>query len=205
MSKQESRLLRALVIVALLAYALPWTVARSAPLTLNAYDLAEWTSLHPAQRATSPPLSLPLLLRAQLLILSLLIGLAASPGKSRFGSALAILLLSFGQLPPFEFVYDPNNLNYRQQFFLALGSLIAGMALLPGWRRRPSRLIALALAGLGVVCALLAASGALAFFADAGPRVELGAGPSLMVAACLGMCALALGPVLLDALRRRWR
>jgi len=60
-----------LLLLGLLGYLLPWAVASSAPMTLNAYDLAEWTSLHPAQRQTTPPLLAPLRLRAQLAILSL--------------------------------------------------------------------------------------------------------------------------------------
>ena len=68
MTKFYTLILYLLVTVGLAGYVLPWIVAPSAALTLNAYDLAEWTSLHPLQRQTSPPLLAPLELRLQLVI-----------------------------------------------------------------------------------------------------------------------------------------
>ena len=123
----------ALIVVALCGYALPWIVAPIASMTLNGHDLAEWASLVPSQRATSPPLLAPLLLRLQPVMLSLLLGVHRdrTPKSGMAMSAAAICLLAAAQLPPFEFVYDINNLNYRQQFSLAALSLIAGFCLIP--------------------------------------------------------------------------
>ena len=121
--REHSLLLVMLALLGLLGYLLPWAVASSAPMTLNAYDLAEWASLHPAQRQTTPPLLAPLLLRAQLVVLSSIIALSVS---QRWVAAAAVVALALAQLPPFEYVYDIANLNYRQQFVLALVSLVAG-------------------------------------------------------------------------------
>ena len=125
--EKHACLLLFLLLIGLLGYLLPWAVAPSAPMTLNAYDLAEWTSLHPAQRHSSPPLLAPLLLRAQLVILSLTFALVVSRRPWRLISAATVAILALAQLPPFEYVYDIANLNYRQQFGLALASLIAGL------------------------------------------------------------------------------
>lgn len=62
-SERKSFVFYALVLIGLLGYAQPWIVAPAASMTLNAYDLAEWASLIPAQRGTAPPLLVPLLLR----------------------------------------------------------------------------------------------------------------------------------------------
>ena len=45
------RLALLLLIIGLCGYLLPWIVAPSSAMTLNAYDLAEWTSLHPLQQS----------------------------------------------------------------------------------------------------------------------------------------------------------
>ena len=51
------------LLLALIAYSLPWVVGPGAALTLNAYDLAEWTSLHPAVRTAALPFALTFGLR----------------------------------------------------------------------------------------------------------------------------------------------
>ena len=134
----------ALIVMALCGYALPWIVVPSASLTLNGHDLAEWASLVPSQRATSPPLLAPLLLRLQPLALSLLLGGIAVGRRRTAMAAAAICLLAAAQLPPFEFVYDINNLNYRQQFGLAVFSLIGGLCLVPLQARRLALFVAAA-------------------------------------------------------------
>ena len=59
----------------LIAYALPWMMTPTiAGLTNGAYDLAEWTSIHPAVRA-DPLLLTPLLLRLPLVGIAWLAGM----------------------------------------------------------------------------------------------------------------------------------
>ena len=184
--REHSLLLVMLALLGLLGYLLPWAVASSAPMTLNAYDLAEWASLHPAQRQTTPPLLAPLLLRAQLVVLSSIIALSVS---QRWVAAAAVVALALAQLPPFEYVYDIANLNYRQQFVLALVSLVAGLA---ATRLRNRRMIWLLLfllpvAGIGSVIAGVAQ----AFEAFRQPA-DIGLGPWLLVASYVGIAAINL-------------
>ena len=184
-----------LLLLGLLGYLLPWAVAQSAPMTLNAYDLAEWTSLHPAQRQTTPPLMAPLLLRAQLVILSLAFAVTAS---RRWIAAAAVVVLALAQLPPFEYVYDIANLNYRQQFVLALVSLVAGLA---ATRLRNRRIIRLLLF-------LLAVAGILSVHAGAAQAIEayrqpatIGFGPWLLTASYVGVAAITVLAVRSEAAR----
>lgn len=120
--------------VLLVAYTLPWVINPGNGLTVHAYDLAEWTSLSPAVRA-QPLLSTALFLRLPLTLLTLLIALSAP--QSRFSvtwlfHALGCLLLAIAQLPPLEFVMQPNDPNYQQQFALASLSLVGSFIGLTG-------------------------------------------------------------------------
>lgn len=146
-----------LLLALLVGLLLPWLLAPTAAMTLNAYDLAEWASLHPAQRASNPPLVLPWLLRAQLMILCALAGVVAQRRLQKRVAALVIVALAVAQLPPIEFVNDIGNLNYRQQFGLALASLGLGIAALRWINRhwQPT-----AIAGFGLVGALTTLAGA---------------------------------------------
>lgn len=136
-----------LLILGLAGYLLPWIVAPTAPLTLNAYDLAEWTTLHPNQRGT--PLAVPLLLRLQLPIIAMLTALFACGRRIKPLAALMIALLALAQFPPLEFVtIARHDSNYQQQFLLAAISLVAGLGLLAC---KPSRLLVLAAFGLAII------------------------------------------------------
>jgi hypothetical protein len=117
---------------AVLAFYLPWITNPAAALTFNAYDLAEWTSLRPDVRGGAIPLLAPLLLRAVLGLIALLFGLRAlnHAGWQRWLYAALALALAITLLPPLDFFRgafdDPN---YRQQFGLAVGTLIGLVAL----------------------------------------------------------------------------
>lgn len=146
-----------LLMAVLVGLLLPWLLAPAAAMTLNAYDLAEWASLHPAQRGSNPPLVVPMLLRVQLVILCALTGLVAHGKLQKRAAALVIFALAVAQLPPIEFVNDIGNLNYRQQFGLALGGLVLGMAALRWIDRRWQPMF---VAGFGLVGALTTLAGA---------------------------------------------
>ncbi len=178
-----------LLTLALLGYVLPWAVTSSAPMTLNAYDLAEWTSLHPAQRHTEPPLLAPLLLRAQLVILTLSLALAAS---GRWTTALVVLLLALAQLPPFEYVYDFANLNYRQQFGLALFSLSAGLVATRFGQRRLMRFLLIVLPILGLVSVYAGVSQAFEVYRQLQSAASVGVGPWLLAVSYVGIAAIGL-------------
>ena len=64
----SSRLGGLFLVVSLIAYILPWVNTRATGLTLGAYDLAEWASLHPASIQLLPSL----LIRLQLVIITII-------------------------------------------------------------------------------------------------------------------------------------
>ena len=184
MSRGAAVMVYALILIGLFAYAQPWIVADAGALSLNAYDLAEWASLVPAQRATTPPLLAPLLLRMQLAISGGLLGAIAAGRGQKLISAAAIALLAVAQLPPAEFVLDINNVNYRQQFALAALSLVAGGGLLLALRRA-STLLPPALATIGLATSALGLSEALALYR--GFKLEAAPGAGLWLL-CFELC-----------------
>lgn len=179
------------VLVGLLGYMQPWIVAPAGSMTLNAFDLAEWASLIPAQRATSPPLLTPLLLRLQPVMLCLILGAVADSRAKMAISAIAILLLAAAQLPPFEYVYDINNLNYRQQFFLAIVSLIGGFAAMPPRRPRPAALTTIVLPATGLVTSAIGLAQAEALYRQFQVGAASGAGIMILSFSYLALLALS--------------
>jgi len=141
-----------LIIIILGGYVLPWIIAPSAPLSLNAYDLAEWASLHPSQPNTTPPLIIPLLLRLQLVIVTLLIALYARTDIQRWIALILVALLAVAQLPPLEFlISERDNINYQQQFILATLSLLIGGGLVVRKPQRLTPIISIALVSMGII------------------------------------------------------
>lgn len=188
-----------LLLVGLIGYVLPWAVASSAPMTLNAFDLAEWTSLHPAQRHTLsphiPPLLAPLLLRAQLLVLTLIFALATSVRPWRTISAVAILILAVAQLPPFEYLYDIADLNYRQQFVLALASLFGGLLASRIRNQRIVWVLLLLLPVFGIVSVYSGVSQAFDLYRQLQSGASIGLGPWILIACYVGIAASCLRPL----------
>ncbi len=191
-SSRYMPLMVALVALGIFGYPQPWLVASSGAMTLNAFDLAEWASLVPAQRGTNPPLVLPLFLRLQLLILSLLLAVIVSGRRKMLLAAAVICLIAAAQLPPVEFVYDINNLNYRQQFGLAAASLIGGFALLPLEHALSSRLLKLALAAAGIATASSGLAGSMTLYSQFGLAAATGAGIWILSFSYSAMIALTL-------------
>jgi hypothetical protein len=130
------------IVLALTAYSLPWVINPSVSLSLGAYDLAEWSSLHPAARVTTPTLLTSLLLRLPLMLLAWIIGLNSTQqfkSVKGWGYGAAALLLSMSLLPPLEFfIQARDDANYQQQFVLTIGALAgAGLGLsgiVSAWR-----------------------------------------------------------------------
>lgn len=180
-----------LVLVGFLGYIQPWIVVPTGSMTLSAFDLAEWASLIPAQRATSPPLLAPLLLRLQPVILCLILGAVADSRAKMAIAAIAILLLAAAQLPPFEYVYDINNLNYRQQFFLAIVSLIGGIAAIPLRRLSLVALATMVLPIVGLVSSLLGLAQAEALYRSFQLGAASGAGIVILSLSYLALLALS--------------
>lgn len=198
---QRRLLLLAVLLLGLAGYLLPWAVSSSAPMTLNAYDLAEWASLHPAQRQTTPPLLAPLLLRVQLVICTLILALPASGRPMRAMSAAAVVVLALAQLPPFEYVYDIANLNYRQQFGLALASMIAGLAATRLANRRIIRILLVVLPIAGIISVIAGVAQALEVYRLTQSVAGIGLGPWLLCASYVGIVAANLPAARSDAVQ----
>ncbi len=188
-ARDHSSLPLVLLVLAFVGYLVPWLVAPSAPMTLNAHDLAEWVSLYPAQHHTSPPLLAPLLLRLQLVILTLALGALPANKSGKLVAAIIIVVLAIGQLPPPEYVHDIGNLNYRQQFGLATTSLIAGLFLLRV-RHSSLQLIFLIVSPLvGILAALAGMSQAYDVYMSLHTNGTIGLGLWILIASYAGLIA----------------
>lgn len=185
------------LLLALIGYLLPWVRATNAAMTLNAFDLAEWTSLHPLQKGATPALVVPLLLRMQLLVLAVSIALWPTSRKAIYLASVVIVTLSISQLPPFEFLDNRDDANYRQLLILALATPVLSIVarrFLPA-RFRPLVTSVLALAG--IVTSLAGQSQALELYRVTLEKGETGGGLGLMVVAYVAIS--------LNALRYRHR
>lgn len=140
------------IALALAACALPWLTNPSASLSLSVYDLAEWTSLVPAVR--SGGLLPTLLLRLPLAWLAGLVTL--SPGN-RAVKVIFVVAAAAALLPPLHFFYVLDDVNYRQQFALAVLTLIVGLMM--GFSNRVQRWRAPLAAMIGVAGAVTAIMG----------------------------------------------
>jgi hypothetical protein len=121
-ASRRAWLILACLVLTTACYYLPWFTHPTAGFTMNAFDLAEWASLHPAVRSSSPPMLTSFLLRVPLLALVVAFALAANkladPRLRWLMRAIAVLpLLRF--VPPADFFTsatgDPN---YRQMALL---------------------------------------------------------------------------------------
>ena len=174
----------------LVGYLLPWMVAPTAPMTLNAYDLAEWTSLHETQKQSGIFMAVPLLLRLQLPIIAVLAALSARGPLMKRMAAAVVILLALAQLPPLEFLtISRHDSNYQQQFMLAAVSLAAGLSLLAC---RPSRLLVLVAVGLaiiGLLSSLVGQHQAQRLYQLSLQEGTLGVGAGVLALAYIGMIA----------------
>ncbi|NWF68799.1 MAG: hypothetical protein HXY40_06925 [Chloroflexi bacterium] len=192
-TKSANPFLLLLVVLTVLPYSLPWLVNRGAGLSFNAYDLAEWASLHPVAHTMHPAMLPTLLLRAQLTIITLMIALCAGRAFSdlRWGfCALLVVALVLAQMPPFEFfAVARTDTNYGMQFTLTLFSLFVGVVALSGafsaWRTRLMALLALA----GIVTSLIALAQVHGLMRSFDLQVQIGVGGfglSMVYAALMG-------------------
>lgn len=136
-----------------IVYLLPWVSNPGVGLTFSGYDLAEWSSLHPAVRADGLTTSLWLRLPPVLFVLSFV--LLASPRRFSaewWSVCLVIVLGTVALLPPLEFFTvfrgDPN---YQQQAQLALITLIGGLIALSGLLSRATAYFLIASGLIGIV------------------------------------------------------
>jgi len=143
----------------LIAYTLPWLLHPSAALTLNAYDLAEWSALLASSQNRPDALTVALLLRLPLTIIVALaiLTLPDLPKNLRwlgyfFGGALVL-----SQLPPPDAIFSAfSNPNNSQQLALAVSSVF--ILAVPSYRL-PSRIRLAMTVFLTLAAAVLAVVG----------------------------------------------
>ncbi|MCU0497239.1 MAG: hypothetical protein MUF87_07810 [Anaerolineae bacterium] len=143
-----------LILGAFIGYLLPWIVQSSSSLTFGAYDLAEWITL----RLPDRPMQVVLLLRLPPVCIALIIALALARPRfqARWWVALGtVILIAFALLPPLEFINQRGDVNYGQQFQLAIIALIGGViglsGLLHAWRAYLIAILGLISAGVSMI------------------------------------------------------
>lgn len=127
-------------LLGVMAIHMAWHVHPVAAFTNNAFDLAEFTSLHPATQAESPALLSSILLRLPLVLLAVAIALAANRlrwVKARWLWRGFALLVALRLNPPQSFYKSPstaslNDKNLAQMTALGVG-LVLAVILLGRW------------------------------------------------------------------------
>jgi hypothetical protein len=173
---QQNRILMITFPIAIIAYLLPWAVNTTTGLTLGGYDLTEWLSLHPATHPSRIP---TLLLRGQLLILTLIIAWTAKKPLFTNGwwlRCVVIGLLVVAQLPPPEFLSWIGDQNQQQQALLAILSLTGGIIGLTGILHRFRHYLLVAIIIIGLLANIYVLTQIQARMQDFGLKATLGIG-----------------------------
>jgi len=152
-----------LIIFALVAYTLPWVVGGGASVSFGAFDLAEWASLHPTNRAMSPILLTSFLLRFPLVCMAWAVAFNAPPQPfwsfGWWGYALICLILAILSTPPLEFITtNRDDINYLQQAGLTLLTLIGSGIGLSGIMTPIRGYISLGACAIGMITSIWGAS-----------------------------------------------
>lgn len=139
------------LILGVAGYHTPWFSHATAGFTMNGYDLAEWTSLHPAVRSSSPAMLTSFLLRFPHVALVIALALAANrlaDARLRWLVRGLAVLLALRLVPPTDFFSgSTDDPNYRQMALLA-GVGLVGVAVTVPLFRASERLLAWLLAGV---------------------------------------------------------
>lgn len=182
------------------AYCLPWLVGPGAGLSLNAVDLAEWVSLHPATRVETPPLTTPLLLRLPLILIGAVMIVCIRQMHLRL---LIVVSVPLALMPPVAFFASAgNDPNYLQQFMLALAAvvLLTSLALIS---RLCAVCFAIIAASIGAVGLSVTAMGVLQAYHivnSLGYEVAIGAGGLLTAGLFLAFTVLFVLSILKNCL-----
>lgn len=172
------------LIIAVIAYLIPWVVHPTTALTLGAYDLAEWVSLR-------PDLSTSLLLRLQPAILTLIFALNLP--KDHFIAKwwigfLAVVILILAQLPPLDFFRsatgDPN---YQQQFIIVIATALGFIFILTGLVNQFRVVIILVLCVAGLISTFYSVLAAINHLEQFSISVELGFGVRILALCYMGI------------------
>lgn len=177
-----------LILIAIMAYTLPWLVNPGIGLTFGAYDLAEWASLHPEVRDDG--LLTALLLRIPLLCLTILAAFNSAVVFSVrwFLGFVLVGLLVITALPPFEFLTESrNDPNYQQQFILTMVAGFGAVIGLSGLLRRFKPIISIIIAIIGIIAGGIGLLNAHDLMVGFSMPIALGWGVFGLVVALLGV------------------
>jgi NADH:ubiquinone oxidoreductase subunit 4 (subunit M) len=130
---------------------IPWLINPGVSIAPNAYDLAEWASLHPASRFSTPPLFTSLLLRLPLVCLAFVLAFFDMRSTTRrWVAVICVFLITVALLPPLEFFTSARgDANYQQQIFLSIVTLIGGLVGVSGLVRTADGVLVIVFAFVG--------------------------------------------------------
>jgi hypothetical protein len=187
--------------VAFAAFHMAWTAHDTAAFTLNAFDLAEQVSVHPAIRAESPPLRSSLLLWSAIPIIA--VGIAITAAKfeqralrwSRYGLAG---LASLRVIPPEGALRTPRQLldsphDRAQAILTVLGLVCVGLVFLLGKRLlRYDWQIEAGLCALGILLPVIGWQRGLRLLDELQVDVSVGGGALIYMMTLLAVLGLVL-------------
>lgn len=185
----QSPLIYVFLTIALIGYFLPWLITPTGGLQMGAYDLAEWSSLIPSVRQSAPFLWSVLALRVPLAIIGVIFSIITA--KNRRTWAIAILLLTaIALLPPLEFftIYR-DDVNYRQQFIIAVCTLFIGSVSILQQGQSKLRLLIIILCTGGCIACGIGMTQAYWFMQDFKLPVTIGLGGFMTI---IGLLAIAM-------------
>ncbi len=107
-----------------------------------------------------------------------------------------IVALAVAQLPPFEYVYDIANMNYKQQFILAVTSFVAGLVVIRFGGKRVLGVLASVLPVVGIISATYGLSLAYDLFEQLQPGGSIGLGLWILLASYAGTVAIVIYSVI---------
>ena len=170
------------VLLALVGYVLPWVISEGSALSMGAYDLSEWTSLHPLNREAAIPLITSGLLRLPLALVGIYLVTTAAQVRL-FSGGWWVLAVSLGifvlaSMPPLEWLTEaPRDPNYLQQAVITAGLVIAGLiALSTILNRRLVSLIQVLVLGIALIAAWTGFYQAIALFQQLELVMAIGSG-----------------------------
>lgn len=174
------------------AYTLAWVTATPSSLSLNAYDLAEWSNLHPQAQ---PALWQAAILRGQLLLIAALLALHRPQRLNSLAGLLftaGMIALIIAQLPPVEFLRTQNDPNQQQQFALAATTTLSSIILAIAAPRLPRRWLTAVICALALVTTLAAYISSLDLMDSYPIATHIGIGGVMYCVIWLGLLLLSL-------------
>lgn len=135
-----------------LVFFTPLIQSSAGSLSFTTFDFAEWASLLPAERHASPALLLPFALRLQIVIVFLPAIYFLTMRKTRFNQiiiAAIVGIVVLSQLPPLEFLTQPNDPNYQQQLLITSLFLTASVTIATVLKYHYAKYLLIGLHGIG--------------------------------------------------------